>query len=265
MNFYNNLFYLFTRRFLIIDKKIERKFGISVFFFFPFRLITRFLEIIFFTSIKKLKSKKILSNYVIDINKIKKKNFLNVISIGVANNIDFDLKLIKNFNINKIIFIDPSIYSKNFVKKKMKNLKLNYYYELKAMSNQVKNKIKIYTAPYNLEPNWSLDNSFQSDKYILVNTINYKHLIKKYKIKNLNILKIDAEGFTDQILLDVLNSKILPEQICFELERPYSMLRQLSYFLRVYQLKKKLSTYYDIYFHTYLKIGMRMELLAIKK
>ena len=33
MNFYNNLFYLFTRRFLIIDKKIERKFGISVFFF----------------------------------------------------------------------------------------------------------------------------------------------------------------------------------------------------------------------------------------
>ena len=94
------------------------------FFFFPFRLITRFLEIIFFTSIKKLKSKKILSNYVIDINKIKKKKFLNVISIGVANNIDFDLKLIKNFNINKIIFIDPSIYSKNFVKKKNEKFKI---------------------------------------------------------------------------------------------------------------------------------------------
>ena len=82
----------------------------------------------------------------------------------------------------------------------------------------------------------------------------------------MDILKLDAEGIADKVLLDVLKSKLLPEQICFELERPYSIFRQISYFLRVYNLKKKnLSKFYDVYFHTYLKIGMRIELLAIKK
>ena len=117
-------------------------------------------------------------------NKIKKKDYLNIISVGVANNIDFDIELCKKFNINKIIFIDPSNYSKIFVKKKIKKYKLRYYYELKAMSNEVKKRVKIFTAPNNLEPNWSLDNSFQSDKHIFVDTINYKYLIKKYKIKS---------------------------------------------------------------------------------
>ena len=265
MNFYNRLFYLFTRQFLIFDKKIERKFRISVFFFFPFRLITRIIEKVLFTPIKNLKSKKKISNYFIDKNKIKNFFFLNIVSIGVANNIDFDIELIKKFKINKIIFIDPSNFSKTFVQKKLKKFKSKYYYELKAMSNEKKKKVKIFTAPYNLEPNWSLDNSFQSNTHVLVDTINYKYLIKKYKMKNLDILKVDAEGVADKVLLDVIKSKILPEQICFELERPYSILRQFSYFLRVYRLKKKLSVYYDIYFHTYLKIGMRIELLAIKK
>ena len=122
MNFYNKLFYLFTRQFLIFDKKIERKFKISIFFFFPFRLITRIIEITFFKSIKNLVSKKELSNYFIDSNKIKKKDYLNIISVGVANNIDFDIELSKKFKINKIIFIDPSNYSKIFVKKKSKNI-----------------------------------------------------------------------------------------------------------------------------------------------
>ena len=265
MNFYNNLFYLFTRKFLIFDKKIERKFNFSVFFLFPFRLITRIIEKILFKPIKNLESKKEISNYFVDFDKIKKKKSLNVISIGVANNIDFDIELVKKFKINKIIFIDPSNFSKIFVKNKNKNFKLKYHYELKAMSINTKKKVKIFKAPYDLEPNWSLDNTFQSDTYILVDTIDYKYLIKKYKIKSLDILKLDAEGFADKILLDILKYKILPEQICFELERPYSIFRQMSYFLRVYNLKKKLSIYYDIYFHTYLKIGMRIELLAIKK
>ena len=73
MNFYNNLFYLLTRKFLILDKKIERKFNFSVFFIFPFRLITRIIENTLFKPIKNLSTKKEISNYFIDINKIKKK------------------------------------------------------------------------------------------------------------------------------------------------------------------------------------------------
>ena len=120
MNFYNKLFYLFTRKFLILDKKIERKFNFSVFFLFPFRLITRIIENILFKPIKDLESKKEISNYFVDFNKIKKKKSLNVISIGVANNIDFDIELVKKFKINKIIFIDPSNFSKFLLEIKLK-------------------------------------------------------------------------------------------------------------------------------------------------
>ena len=44
-----------------------------------------------------------------------------------------------------------------------------------------------------------------------------QNLIANY----IDIFKLDAEGFADKILLNLLKNKVLPEQICFELERPY--------------------------------------------
>ena len=262
---YNKFIYLFNRKILILDKKIQRKFGFSIFFLFPFRITTRLLEILNFKSIKKLNNNKKVANYYIDFSKINKNRALNVISVGVANNIDFDLQLIEKFSINNLIFIDPNPKSRNFVKKKLKNYNLKFNYELKAMSDEVRKNIKIYTAPYNLEPNWSLDNSFQNDKFLYVKTIHYEYIISNYNLTHVDIFKLDAEGFADKILINLLKNKILPEQICFELERPYSILRQINYFKRVNNIKNILKNNYNVYFHTDFKIGMRIELLAVKK
>jgi len=133
------------------------------------------------------------------------------------------------------------------------------------MSDKKLKNVKIYTAPYNLEPNWSLDNSFQNDKFVYINTINYEYIINNYNLNYIDIFKLDAEGFADKILLNLLKNKVLPEQICFELERPYSILRQANYFRRAYNIKKILKKNYNIYYHTDLKIGMRIELLAVKR
>jgi hypothetical protein len=262
---YNKFIYLLNRKILILDKKIQRKFGLSIFFLFPLRVITRLFEIFNFQSIKKLKNNKKIANYFIDISKIKNNRMLNIISVGVANNIDFDLQLIKNFSIKKLIFVDPNLESKKFVKKTLKNHNLKFNYELKAMSDKKLKNIKIYTAPYNLEPNWSLDNSFQNDKFVYIDTLNYEYIIKKYNLNYIDIFKLDAEGFADKILLNLLKNKVLPEQICFELERPYSILRQANYFKRAYNIKNILKKNYNIYYHTDLKIGMRIELLAVKR
>jgi FkbM family methyltransferase len=262
---YNKLIYLLNRKVLILDKKIQRRFGLSIFFLFPLRVITRLFEIFNFESIKKLKNNKKIANYFIDISKIKNNRALNIVSVGVANNIDFDFQLIKNFSVKKLIFVDPNLESKEFVEKNLKNYKLKFNYELKAMSDKKQKNVKIYTAPYNLEPNWSLDNSFQNDKFVYVDTINYKYIVNNYNFNYIDIFKLDAEGFADKILIDLLKNKLLPEQICFELERPYSFLRQADYFRRAYNIKNILKKNYNIYYHTDLKIGMRIELLAVKR
>lgn len=262
---YNKFIYLLNRKILILDKKIQRKFGLSIFFLFPLRIITRLFEIFNFESIKKLKNNKRIANYFIDISKIKNNRMLNIVSVGVANNIDFDLQLIKNFSIKKLIFVDPNLESKKFVKKTLKNHNLKFNYELKAMSDKKQKKIKIYTAPYDLEPNWSLDNSFQNDKFVYIDTIDYEYIINNYNLNYIDIFKLDAEGSADKILLNLLKNKILPEQICFELERPYSILRQANYFRRAYNIKNILKKKYNIYYHTDIKIGMRIELLAVKR
>jgi len=262
---YNRLVYLINKKILFLDKKIQRKLDISIFFLFPFRIITRLIEILNFESIKKLHTRKKIANYYIDISKIKNELPLNIISVGVADNIDFDLQLIQKFLIKNLIFIDPNSESEKFVKNNLKNYNIKFSYELKAMNDEVKKNQKIYTAPYNLEPNWSLDNSFQSDNFIHVDTINYEYLINKYDLNYIDIFKLDAEGVADKVVINLLQNKILPEQICFELERPYSILKQLNYFKRVCNLSKILKNNYNIYHHTELKIGMRIELLAIKK
>ena len=47
----------------------------------------------------------------------------------------------------------------------------------------------------------------------MVNTINFKNIIKKYKLQNIEIIKLDIEGAEFNVLLDLLKLKIKPKQI----------------------------------------------------
>ena len=42
----------------------------------------------------------------------------------------------------------------------------------------------------------------------MVNTINFKNIIKKYKLQNIEIIKLDIEGAEFNVLLDLLKLKI---------------------------------------------------------
>ena len=125
-------------------------------------------------------------------------------------------------------------------------------------------KIMLKFLPSIKEVNVSLDNTFETKNYEFVDTITISYL-KKYQLNKIDILKLDIEGVADIVILDCLNNKIFPKQICFELERPYAISRQYEFYKRTNKLVKELKKFYDIYFYTDQKKGIRLELLTVLK
>ena len=197
-----------------------------------------------------------IENYKLDQNKLKKKE-LNIISAGVGSDISFEEKIIQNFTVKTIILVDPGEDSKNFVSSKKKIL-----FEKAALFTEEK-KMKIYKKTGN--KNLSLDNLFNSDQYEWVNTITINQIMEKYNINKLDIMKLDVEGVADKVIIDCLEKNIFPDQICFELERPLKIFKQIDYFKRFIKtlfLLKKFD--YILYNCSNLKLGLRSEILAIK-
>ena len=233
--------------------KIEKMFGISLFFLFPLRII-----LMVFERILLIKSNHFpyTANYKLDQNKLKKKE-LSIISAGVGSDISFEEKVFQNFKVKSIILVDPGEESKNIV-----STKKNFLFKKAALFTEEK-KMRIYKKTGN--KNLSLDNLFNSDQYDLVNTITVGRIMKKYNINNLDIMKLDVEGVADKVIVDCLKKNIFPDQICFELERPLKIFKQIDYFKRfiktVLLLKK---SGYILYKCTNLKLGLRSEILAVR-
>jgi FkbM family methyltransferase len=240
-------------------KKIEKITGFSFFFLSPFRLTHVIIEKIFiFKALNK--NFTIASNYILKNNG---KKAINVISAGIGSNVNFEIFLLKNYNIKKIVAVDPTTESKKIFKKI--NYK-NFFFENKALFINNK-KVKIFLPQENKKknPNLSIENIYSSSKYIYTKPITVTDIIKKYRIRKINILKLDVEGVADKIINDLANKKIYPEQILFELERPYSILKQFTFFRNFITLIFLLKKRYFLYYYTSSKLGFRSEILAVKK
>ena len=173
---------------------------------------------------------------------VNKTQIKNVISCGLGEDATFDIEMLNKFDC-KIFVIDPTPrsiihykeISKRFGKKNDKNYETkggkqdvscynlesinekNFFFLDKAITNKNKSKIKLY-FPKNEE---FVSTSFENDKnysskYLLADTINIENIIAKYEIKNIDILKLDIEGGELLVLKDILDKKILPDQILVE-------------------------------------------------
>ena len=173
---------------------------------------------------------------------VNKTQIKNVISCGLGEDATFDIEMLNKFDC-KIFVIDPTPRSiihykeirKRFGKKNDKNYETkggkqdvrcynlesinekNLFFLDKAITNKNKSKIKLY-FPINEE---FVSTSFENDKnysskYLLADTINIENIVAKYEIKNIDILKLDIEGGELLVLKDILDKKILPDQILVE-------------------------------------------------
>ena len=212
------LIFLKTPRFsflLFQIRYIERFTGIDTFFLSPRRILVYLIEHIYLNDQRSIKLND-YGNY-----KLLKKKIPNnpiVYSGGVGTNITFDLDIEKKNNA-KVRLFDPTKNSINYMKK-FKNKKNIFFYPI-ALFHENK-KVKIYYDPTNRVKSNSINNflEFNQKNFYLVDAKNLKTLIKKFKDKRIDILKLDIEGVAEDLLLHTIKNKIYPTQIVFALEIP---------------------------------------------
>ena len=199
-----------------------------------------------------------------------------VISCGVGEDISFDIDIINYYNAN-IYLIDPTPRSKiyfdevksnfgitterkynetGYINPKNYNIKNvnsnNVFYIDKAFSSRNNGSIKLYYPKNPKHVSLSLNNknnSRISDNSIICETIDYQSMLQNFKIKQVDILKLDIEGSEIEVLKSVLENENLPKQILVEFD-----IRRRPSFLN----KKKLETIHK-------KIIKKYELININK
>jgi len=165
-----------------------------------------------------------------------------VISAGLGEDASFDLELSSKYNC-KILFIDPTPRSithyYNIKKNINKKRKINYpkntgnmpieSYDLSkikksnlliakyALWKSNKKKLKFYMPDNNTNVSHSL--IYKRSKYFInVVSISLKKIIERYKIKKIELLKMDIEGSENIVIKNMIKDRIFPNQILIEIE-----------------------------------------------
>jgi len=170
-----------------------------------------------------------------------------IISAGVGEDISFDIEFLNEFG-GKIIFIDPTPRALEHLHKVLNSLgnkKISSYesnsgkqridsYDLsklskesfiivdKALSNKNNKVVKFYSPP---DPdhvshsisNWQ-NNFKKNGKFINVETTTLKEILSKLGINKIDLIKLDIEGSENQVLPNMIRSKIFPDQILVEFD-----------------------------------------------
>ena len=189
------------------------------------------------------------------INKLFSNNLINsLIQIGANDGLRFDIlnKYIKEYS-PKAILVEPIL--KNF-----EDLKSNYYNQnniffensVISVNNEVGFLFKVDEKKLKFYSDHVIGISSFDKTHLIkhgisrfhirkekVNSISFIKLIKKYSIKNLDLLMIDAEGYDGNIVIDFLSNSSLRPIIVFEyihiknklFEKMIDLINSKNYFL----------------------------------
>jgi len=202
---------------LIIDKSIKTT-GYIWFFFFRNKQYDGKLEII---GNYRIFPKGLSSNSVI-------------FSCGIAENISFDEAISKKYGC-KVFMFDPTEKSKKFMNS-INNSKLIF-------SNigiwKYDGNIKFYHPNKPDNDNLSATNFFNSNTYLTLPCKSIQSIMKENNHKEIDVLKMDVEGASFDILNEILDKKVYPKQIIVELERPFFIYNAKFRELLNYLVKRK--------------------------
>ena len=111
---------------------------------------------------------------------------------------DIDSYNLKSINKENFILIDSALYDVN-------NKKIKFY--------SPPNKSYVSHSINNFQNNYKKDADF-----IIVNTITLKKIIEKFNIIYLEMIKLDIEGAEIEVIQNMMDSKIFPNQILVEID-----------------------------------------------
>jgi FkbM family methyltransferase len=176
-------------------------------------------------------------------------NYLNnkyIISAGLGEDASFDMELISKYNC-KILVVDPTpraikhydeiinnqgkAKSKPYAEGGKQSIhsydisrvnKDNFILINKALYDIDNKELKFFAPPNKKHVSYSLNNwqnnYKETEDYIKVKTITVKSILDKFNIENLEMIKLDIEGAAVEVILDMLEKKIFPNQILVEFD-----------------------------------------------
>jgi len=169
-----------------------------------------------------------------------------IISAGLGEDASFDVELISKYNC-KILVVDPTpraikhydeiINNKGRRKSKsyeeggrqsihsydLSNVNKDNFILINNALYDIDNKeLKFFAPPNKKHVSYSLNNwqnnYEETEDYIKVKTITVKSILDKFNIENLEMIKLDIEGAAVEVILDMLENKIFPNQILVEFD-----------------------------------------------
>jgi FkbM family methyltransferase len=119
----------------------------------------------------------------------------------------------------------------------------------KALYDIDNKELKFFMPPNKKHVSYSLNNwqnnYEETEDYIKVKTITVKSILDKFNIENLEMIKLDIEGAAVEVILDMLENKIFPNQILVEFDELNKLNdKSIKRFFSIY--KKILSNNYKL-------------------
>ena len=169
-----------------------------------------------------------------------------IVSAGLGEDASFDVELINRYKC-KIIAVDPTpraIDHYNKIIKSAGNRKTYSYkeggnqaistYDLtninsknfilvkKGLHNFDSEELKFFAPPNKNHVSYSIvdwqNNYKKSSDFIKIKTITVKSILKEFNIKNFEMIKLDIEGSAIEVLNQMIDDKIFPNQILVEFD-----------------------------------------------
>ena len=169
-----------------------------------------------------------------------------IISAGLGEDASFDIEIISKYNC-KVIVIDPTPRAIDHYNEIIKNTgktksslyekggkqrissydlskinKENFILVEKALFDEDNKELKFFAPKNKNHVSYSINN-WQNDykknsEFIKVKTVTIKNIINKFNIKDLEILKLDIEGAEIEVVNNIMNERIFPNQILIEFD-----------------------------------------------
>lgn len=135
-----------------------------------------------------------------------------VISAGAGHDISFELQLVNKTGC-QLILLDPSPTGRTTVQKF--GIPRGMVFEPLALSDH--DGTTSMAPPLNpIEGSWRVDTTEAGDT---VGSTTIRHLMQRHGVKEVELLKIDIEGFEYRVLYDALRRRLPIKQVCVEIHQ----------------------------------------------
>jgi FkbM family methyltransferase len=157
-------------------------------------------------------------------------NAATCITAGVGEDISFDLELIDRFGCN-VLAIDPTPKAISYVESRT-DLSEKFVFDPVGLwsSDTV---LEFFAPADSNHASFSATNLQKTDSSIKCRVEQLETIVRRHKIEQVDLLKIDIEGAEFEVIDNMLSTDIRPQVLCVEFDQPASLFKIRNYASRL--------------------------------